>query len=469
MNAFNLTAFSGMCLIVLTLACLPPAASAADAALRPIGVARIDITPTLPVRLTGYAMRKTNSVGVEQKLWAKALAIGGDADRPVVLLSVDLCGIAEESYLEVVRRLSNKAGLTQDQIAVACSHTHSGPCPSRWAPNIFAQDIPAEQQEVIDAYTRGLHDKLEQVALAALKDRAPARLSWAQGKVGFACNRRQPRGPGYVISDNAGGPVDHALPVLRVTDSGGRLRALVANYACHCTTLGGEFNRVCGDWAGFAQEALERDHPGAVALVTIGCGGDANPRPRGGTDYGLALARQHGEEIATETRRLLAQDFIPLTAPLTPRLKHIELPFAPHFSHAQWQERAAQPGIVGYHARKYLTRLDRGERLPDTLSYYVQTWSIGTNVAMVFLSGEVVVDYALRLKRELDASRLWITAYANYVPCYIPSRRILSEGGYEAEDSLWYYDRPARLAPETEDLIIRTVHELMPGSFAAAK
>jgi putative membrane-bound dehydrogenase-like protein len=84
----------------------------------------------------------------------------------------------------------------------------------------------------------------------------------------------------------------------------------------------------------------------------------------------------------------------------------------------------------------------------------------------VFLNGEVVVDYALRLKRDFDPARLWVTSYAGYVPCYIPSRRILNEGGYEAEDSLWYYDRPARLAPAAEDLIVQTVAELVPKSYA---
>jgi hypothetical protein len=263
--------------------------------------------------------------------------------------------------------------------------------------------------------------------------------------------------------------VDHALPVLRVAAADGKLRALVANYACHCTTLGGEFNKVCGDWAGFAQEAIEQDHPGVIAFITIGCGADANPSPRGGPDFGLAWARQHGQAIAAETRRLLTQTFTPLNGPLTPRVKRMELPFAPPFTRAQWEERAAQPGAVGYHARKNLARLDRGEKLPTTLAYYVQTWTFGEDLAMVFLAGEVVVDYALRLKRELDPSRLWITAYANYVPCYIPSRRILAEGGYEAEGSLWYYDRPARLAPETEDLVIGAVRELLPAAFAPAK
>jgi hypothetical protein len=133
----------------------------------------------------------------------------------------------------------------------------------------------------------------------------------------------------------------------------------------------------------------------------------------------------------------------------------------------QWEERASKPGIIGYHAKKNLARLDRGERIPTTLPYSVQTWTFGDELAMVFLPGEVVIDYQLRLKREFDASRLWVNAYANDVPCYIPSRRILAEGGYEAEDSLWYYDRPARLATSSEDRIIRAVDDLLPRKFRA--
>jgi putative membrane-bound dehydrogenase-like protein len=419
-----------------------------------VGVARIDVTPSEPIRLAGYGARRTESTGVAQKLWAKALALGTDAEGPALLLTLDNCGIAEPTYLELTRRLLEKAGLPRERIAICISHTHTGPCTTAWAPNIFGKDITPEEQATIDRYTRELLDKMERVALTALKDRRPAHLSWAQGAVDFAANRR-----------TTGGPVDHSLPVLRVTDLEGNLRALVANYACHCTTLGGDFNRVHADWAGCAREDLERDHPGAVAFITIGCGADSNPQPRGGADGGLALAQQHGESLAAEVARLLHYNFKPLSERLSARLKHIELPFSPQFTRAQWEERARQSGIVGYHARKNLARLDRGETLPDTLSYYVQTWTFGDELGLVFLSGEVVVDYDLRLKAELDASRLWISAYANYVPCYIPSRRILEEGGYEAESSLWYYDRPQRLAPATEDLIVHTVHELLPASY----
>ena len=425
------------------------AVAGADDRLTGIGVAKADITPEYAVRMQGYAVRKTEATNAAQKIWAKALAIGDK--EPAIFLTVDNCGIQAAMVDELARRLA-KDGVKRERIALCSSHTHSAPAVAGFAPNLFVQDLPAEEQGRIDRYTKDLTDKLEQLARNALKDRRPGQLGWSEGEVKFAKNRR-----------SQGGPVDHTLSVLRATDAQGKLRAVVANYACHCTTLGGEFNQFHGDWAGYAQEYLERNHPGAVGLISIGCGADANPNPRGQ----VAHAQQHGEELATEVKNLLGRTFTPLKPVIECRTKEIALPFQKHFTREQWEERAKRGGIVGYHAKKNLGRLDRGESLPTSLPYRVSTWNFGDALAMVFLPGEVVVDYAVRLKKDFDASRLWITAYANDVPCYIPSKRILEEGGYEAEDSLWYYDRPARLAPESEDLIIKTVHEILPKPFVA--
>ena len=124
---------------------------------------------------------------------------------------------------------------------------------------------------------------------------------------------------------------------------------------------------------------------------------------------------------------------------------------------------------MGLHAQTNLARLDRGEALPTTLPYVVQTWTFGDDLAMIFLAGEVVVDYARRLKAECDGPRLWISAYCNDVPCYIASRRVIGEGGYEVDSSMVYYDRPTRLDPEAEDRIVAAVHALLPEPFDAPR
>src|SRR5262245_12294810 len=215
-----------------------------------VGVAKVDITPAYPIRLSGYAVRKKESEGVAQHLWAKALAIGSDKDGLAILITVDNTGVPASVRNELVWRLQKK-GIQPERIALCSSHSHTAPCLAGNLPTLFGEPLPPEHQAHIEQYTRELIDNLEKVALQALKERRPGNLAWGEGKAAFAANRR-----------TKGGPVDHDLPILVVTDANNRLSAIVANYACHCTTLGGETNLICGDWAGYAQEALERDHPG---------------------------------------------------------------------------------------------------------------------------------------------------------------------------------------------------------------
>ena len=416
-----------------------------------VGAAQVDITPDYPIWLNGYAARQTESEGVDQHIFAQALAIGSSRKSLALLLTVDNVAVPAAVRDEVAARLAKKAGLRNERFALCSTHTHTAPMLTGSIPNIFGAALPPDQQQTVDRYTRELTDKLEQVALAALKARQPATLAWGQTTAGFAANRR-----------TKGGPVDHDLPVLVARDKSGHIRALFASYACHCTTLGAAPNHICGDWAGYAREYLERDHPGAIVLIAPGCGGDANPNPR----PGLELAQQHGNAISTAVNALLQQPLTPLREKLTCRVKPIALPFDTLPTREEWTTCAQSNNqYVAYYARKNLARLDRGEKLPTELPYLVQTWNVGDELALVFLPGEVVVDYSLRLKREFDASRLWVNAYANDVPCYIPSRRVWREGGYEGGYAMIYYDRPARLAEGTEDLIVSTIHDLLPQKF----
>lgn len=427
-----------------------------------VGVAQVDITPDYPVRLTGYVRRQVESEGVAQRIKAKALAIDDGRSGPAVLLTVDNCAVPAAIADEVAARLKVKAGLPRERLVVASTHTHTAPALTGVLPFIFNAPVLPEHQARIDRYTRELTDHLEHVALAALADRRAGRLAWGVGRVGFANNRRVVKdGKWVAFGINPGKPVDHSLPMLRVTDADGNLRAVLVVYACHCTTLTGEINKVCGDWAGYAQDAIERDHPGALGLVAIGCGGDANPQPQGAWD----VARKHGETVAGEASRLLAGPLTELEGMITARFVRIDLPFAAPPTRAEWEKRSGMPGKVGLHARANLARLDRGETLPTVQPLPVQAWAFGDRLAIVFLGGEVVVDYALRLRREFQADRICVLAYCNDVPCYIPSRRVLAEGGYEVEISMASYDRPSRFQPQVEDLVVEAVHQVVPRGF----
>jgi len=421
-----------------------PNALASDADdVTPIGLAEIDVTPDYPVRLSGFGFRRSECEGVTQRIWAKAMAIGDQEQGPVVLITVDNLGVSDELVGDLAARLREKADIGREQIAVSCSHTHTAPMLTGVAPTLFGLPIPPDHQEHIDRYTAELTESLVRVASAALEDRKPARMAWATGQVRFAKNRR-----------TKDGPVDHDLPILVVKDPSGNLRAIYVSYACHSVTLSN--NKISGDWAGYAQEQIQQDHPGAVAMVAIGCGADQNP-VSGVTGDRVEVAAEQGGQIAAEVRRLLAGELVPLAGAPAVCYGRIELLFDTLPTRAEWEERVKGGGPIGYHAQVQLARLDRGEALQTKISYPIQTFSFGDRLAMVFLPGEVVVDYSLRLKRELGGRRIWVNAYSNDLPCYIPSERVLQEGGYEGGGAMVYFDRPTRLKPGLEQTIVDTV------------
>ncbi len=427
-----------------------------------VGGAKVDITPELPIRLAGYQSRLAEATRVEAPLSARALAIGSDADGPVVIVTADVIAVSETMSDAVAAAVRAKhPGLTRERIAVCATHQHTGPAIAGTIPFMFSRDLPAEENARIERYAARLQEKLIEVALAALADRRPARLAWAQGTAEFAVNRRlivDGKHTGYKATP--GGPVDHALPVLRAVDAQGAVRAVLVNYACHCTTLKGGDNYVHPDWAGEAAKRIEGRHAGVVALVAIGCGADADPQPRG-----LPAVATNGGAVADEVARVMAGEMRALGRVTHAAFRRIELPLGRVVPRAELEARLTGKANVAYAAAQFLRQLDAGKPLPSVVPYPVQAWAFDGDFAMVFLGGEVVAEYALRLKRELGVSRLWVNAYANHVPCYIPSSQVLKEGGYEAEAAMDYYGWPTRLAEDTEDRIVRTVHDLLPATF----
>ncbi|MEE3368700.1 MAG: neutral/alkaline non-lysosomal ceramidase N-terminal domain-containing protein [Planctomycetota bacterium] len=412
-----------------------------------VGVAAVDVTPDHPIRLRGYSGRVSESEGVVQSLWAKSLVIRSPQRPAALLITLDNCLVPAHLRQELAERLQRRVGLLPDRLSITATHTHNGPILAGMSETLYCHPLPQAHREHIEQYTKALIDKLEQVAMAAFENQQPARLSWARGNVAFARNRR-----------TKGGPVDHDLPILVVKDLAGKLRAVYLSYACHCTTL--SHNKLSGDWAGYAQESIQRSFPGVTALVSVGCGADANPARGGGSPDEVAAL--HGREIGAEVARLLQQKLRPLSGAFNVMFSTVDLHLAALPGRAEWERRAQRDadrgGTIGFHARVHLERLDRGEVIKTKVPLPVQTWTFGNSLAIVFLGGEVVVDYALRLKQELDPQRLWINSYANDVPCYIPSERVLREGGYEGGGAMTFHDWAAPFRPGLEQKIVDEVH-----------
>lgn len=268
------------------------AATATTGTAYSVGVAVSDITPAYPIRLNGFGGRSKESEGVRQHLWAKALAVGTNDRDTVVVITVDTLGIPDDLTERVAKKLQAH-GLDRSRLAVCASHTHSGPMIQNCAITLFGQPIPDAHWETILKYSAELETQLEQVAIAALADRRPSRLSWGIGKLSFAQNRR-----------TAGGPVDHDLPLLAVHDPDGRLRAVFANYACHCVTLSDDW--ISGDWAGYAMDHIQRRNPACAALISIGCGADSNPRGGVPLAGGMVATAKADSQLPTEPAEIAA-------------------------------------------------------------------------------------------------------------------------------------------------------------------
>lgn len=430
------------------------------------GVAATMITPDKPMWMAGYGARKEPSAGLRHPLWIKALALEDAAGRRGVVLTSDTLGIPKTIYEHTVAALKEKFGLDRSEIMLHASHTHCGPVLRGALYDIYPLDDV--QQALIESYSARLESAIVETVGRAFKDSEPARLFAGQGITRFAVNRRNNLAdevPGLRVDGRLRGPTDHAVPTLVVRKADGTLKTVLFGYACHNTTL--SFNEWCGDYAGFAQIALERSHEGAVAMFFSGCGADQNPLPR----RTVELAQRYGGMLAAAVEEVLLQRPQELRAELATTVEMVSLKLGAEPTREELEEIAAGKA-VNYRtrwAKRLLGEMDAGRPFQREYPYPVQAWRLGDQ-RWITLGGEVVVDYALRFKREYGEDT-WVAGYCNDVMAYIPSRRVLVEDipprasgrwGYEGNTSMMVYGLPAqRWADDIEDVIGFAVRRAM--------
>jgi hypothetical protein len=445
----------GLLALMLPLA-LPAVALAGEKTWK-VGTARAVITPKTAVWLSGYAGKRVPT-GKLHDLWVKVLALEDADGRRAVLVTSDLIGFSKAAYDGLCAALKKRHRLGRDQALLTSSHTHSGPVLRESLIDYFPLDD--DTRRLIADYSRWLEATVVETVGKALADLAPARLEAREGRATFAVNRRENKEaevPGLLAKGaRLKGPVDHRVPLLVVRTPAGKVRALVFGYACHCTTLSGTL--WSGDYAGFAQEMLEKEHPGALALFWAGCGADQNPLPR----RQVELCRHYGRMLADGVNEALRKPLDPLPPSLRTAYASVPLKYEKVLDRKTLEKAAKEGGLRGRWARRLLHRIDAGERLAtsDKHDYPVAVWHLGGRQLWVALAGEVVVDYARRFRAEYG-ERTWVAAYVNDLVAYIPSRRVWAEGGYEGA-GVYEYGLPAeRWAGDVEDRIASRVGELV--------
>ena len=421
-----------------------------------VGIAARDITPDGPIWLAGYAARKHPSEKVDSPLMVQAVALRVGEER-VVLVSLDNCEISHAFIAPVVADLSGTPHLKPGALVVVSSHTHSAPVLEHTLTSMY--NLSPADEERIRNYSGFLRTKLAEVVGAALGDLKPAWLEYAVGRATFAMNRRIYNGDKIDFGENPDGPVDWEAPVLKVSGTNGAIRAILFGYACHGTSIAGDdFYIVSGDYMAYARQHLEAHYPGAMAMYLTGMGADSNPSPRGT----LLDAKRHGLELAGAVAGVLGHPMRPVQGALRLAYAEAELPFEEPPGREQIEQDAKSQDIyVRNRASGYLKLMQEGKPLPATMKLPLGAIRIGDDLTFVAMAGEDVVDYGRRFKRIFAADHPWLIGYAYEVPCYIPTVRILKEGGYEAQSSLIYYGIYGPFRSSIEQTLVKTMTDLV--------
>jgi hypothetical protein len=290
----------------------------------------------------------------------------------------------------------------------------------------------AARYQAAEKYTKDLVDKIVGVVGKAIADLAPAKVEFGQGLAGFAVNRRRSR----PNTRQFPGPVDHDVPVLAVRAPDGKPRAILFGYACHPTTAAGY--DITADYPGYAQTELEKLYPGSIALFVQGGGADSNPLPRYHSHdaqlvkRSLELSAMYGKILSLAVDLVMNAKMVEVNGPIASVFEYVDIPFAPVPSRTELEaQRKSSDGDLRARAERMVRALDAGTKVPDRYAYGIQILRFGSGLKIIALSGEVVVDYALRLKAAHGWEDTWLAGYSNDIPGYIPSRRVLLEGGYE--------------------------------------
>lgn len=427
-------------------------AAAADSEWK-VGLAQTKVTPEQPVVMSGYGGRTKPFAGVTADLFVKVMVLEDQTGQRGVIVTSDLLGFPAAVAEPICERIQQKAGLKRDQILLNSSHTHAGPKLSLDAPADDATDSGEALRTV--EYTRSLQDKVVEAVVQAASRLEPAKLSFGGGVIHFAMNRREFTPNGVILGVNPRGLADRSVPVLRVDTPDGQLRAVLLGAGTHGTTLGADNYQICGDYAGFAQAHVAERHPNAQVMFMLGCAGDSNPYPRGTMD----LTREHGLALANEVCRVMDTKLRPINGPLKIAFERADLPLQSSLTKDALQQLTANKrSAQAYAAEKMLALLEKGEQPPSHYSCPLSVWQFGSDLTLVGLSGEVVVDYMTMLEQALGPNQLWVAGYCHDVFGYLPSARVLREGGYETRGL--YSGGPGYFDTKAQDVVVQHVREL---------
>jgi len=404
-----------------------------------MGSASADITPGWSLTLAGFAARTGPSQGVSQPIRVRVSVLEsrddmGEANRAVVAVA-DMLWWGPQQVPALRAEIAAVTGAPEANILLSATHTHSGPQTTTRA----SATIGVVDPRFLDL----LRERTLDAARAAAARLEPVTVSRLDGTHGLGFNRR------YAL--NPHGPEDQALVVLRFDRANGEPATLWVHYTCHPVIT--QEPLISGEFCGVAMDLLESRH-GVTALYLQGCCGDINPRVGNeqrtvrGTNGDV---ERIGEEFAGAVTGLLANGEARRLRPVPLAATHldVDLPYATLPTVAELQAQANEPDVYGELAR---AMLDHPDWLAPSIPLHLQRLDVADGLSLLAMNGEIVVEYGLRI-REAGGGATLPMGYANGMTGYVPTARIIAEGGYEAGEARPYFFLPAPFDPTVETVM----------------
>jgi neutral ceramidase len=397
------------------------------------GSAKIDITPTAPVTLSGYESRKDLSQGVHDPLSARAIAFERDGQK-LVIVSTDI--IAYYGTADRMRKaILENCQLQPAELFLAAIHTHS-------APAVTFDTQKGHRNNV--AYSEQLEHKLVTVVGEALAHLAPAELSFGSGASPIGANRRavtkDAKGQKkIVLGRNPDLPIDREVQVLKLSRPGEKeVQAALFSFESHSTSLGPRNYLVSGDIHGLAEQFLEH-YLGDQVIVAgfAGTSGNIDPWYRvlpgfkttnGWVPETVLMATLLGEEVA----HVLEEN--PTASPtgsIRTLLKTLELPAKP--------------------------KAETEVATPLTVPLNITVGCVG-EMAFVGFGGEVFNEIGQEVKAHSPFRYTFIMTHCNGAAGYLPAQTSYAGGGYEVESSPFAAGSAEKAALEAEQMLRELRH-----------
>ncbi len=426
------------------------------------GFATAKITPPLGTALSGFGVRDfdpAGAKGVHDDLHARALYLL-QGNKEALIMGFDLLFFSRQESDRFKSAIGNKIGLPPDRILLNTSHTHTGPKVGNW---YYTPSDPLYLQE--------LEEQSVAAALAAKRSVCDVSLWAGETRTGVPLSRRKPLADGTVaFAPNPAGPVDDFLPFMLLKSSNGSPVCLLFSVACHPSTVKGDelAYAISADFPGAAGSEIDRNLGKTAALFLQGAGGDAKASVigrnfdawRGGTWEDVAAA---GKMIASEIQAACSAGLRKVKPRLETALVETYLPLATVPARDELMailespESKAEGAPIHLRVRRMwaeeqLALLDRGYGLRTEVPVLVQGIQLGHGLRIIGVEGELVAELGLLIRDFYENGITFVLGYSNGAQMYIPTSKMIAQGGYEVE-SYWEYRQPAPLAPGLESAI----------------